>query len=111
MLSQSVDRMKEYLLGHVLTEKRMNALQATGRLNERQLKGARWLLEGKTAQVAVDAWKKFRTATETARQDLLPLCKEELLERKMNGRETVFVIRHVNDIDLFTVPPPNTGAP
>ena len=49
MLSRSVDRMKEHLLGHVLTEKRMNALQATGRLNERQLKGARWLLEGKIA--------------------------------------------------------------
>ena len=46
MLSRSVERMKEHLLGHVLTEKRMHALQATGRLNERQLKGARWLLEG-----------------------------------------------------------------
>ena len=74
MLSRSVERMKEHLLGHVLTEKRMHALQATGRLNERQLKGARWLPEGKTAQVTVDAWKKkFRTATETARQDLLLL--------------------------------------
>ena len=94
MLSRSVDRMKEHLLGHVLTEKRMNALQATGRLNERQLKGARWLLEGKTAQVTVDAWKKkFRTATETARQDLLLLCKEGLLERKMEGRKAVFIIR------------------
>lgn len=51
MLSQSVERMKEHLLGHVLTEKRMQTLQAAGRLNERQLKGARWLLEGKTAQV------------------------------------------------------------
>ena len=94
MLSRSVDRMKEHLLGHVLTEKRMNALQATGRLNERQLKGARWLLEGKTAQVTVDAWKKkFRTATETARQDLLLLCEEGLLERKMEGRKAVFIIQ------------------
>ena len=94
MLSRSVDRMKEHLLGHVLTEKRMNALQATGRLNERQLKGARWLLEGKTAQVTVDAWKKkFRTATETARQDLLLLCKEGVLEREMEGRKAVFIIR------------------
>ena len=94
MLSRSVDRMKEHLLGHVLTEKRMNALQATGRLNERQLKGARWLLEGKTAQVTVDAWKKkFRTDTETARQDLLLLCKEGLLEREMEGRKAVFIIR------------------
>ena len=94
MLSRSVDRMKEHLLGHVLTEKRMNALQATGRLNERQLKGARWLLEGKTAQVTVDAWKKkFRTATETARQDLLLLCEEGLLERKMEGRKAIFIIQ------------------
>ena len=86
--------MKEHLLGHVLTEKRMHALQAAGRLNERQLKGARWLLEGKTAQVTVDAWKKkFRTATETARQDLLLLCKEGLLEREMEGRKAVFIIR------------------
>lgn len=94
MLSRSVERMKEHLLGHVLTEKRMHALQATGRLNERQLKGARWLLEGKTAQVTVDAWKKkFRTATETARQDLLLLCEEGLLERKMEGRKAVFIIQ------------------
>ena len=94
MLSQSVERMKEHLLGHVLTEKRMQTLQAAGRLNERQLKGARWLLEGKTAQVTVDAWKKkFKTATETARQDLLLLCEEGLLERKMEGRKAVFIIQ------------------
>ena len=94
MLSRSVDRMKEHLLGHVLTEKRMHALQAAGRLNERQQKGARWLLEGKTAQVTVDAWKKkFRTATETARQDLLLLCEEGLLEREMEGRKAIFIIQ------------------
>ena len=94
MLSRSVERMKEHLLGHVLTEKRMHALQAAGRLNERQLKGARWLLEGKTAQLTVDAWKKkFRTATETARQDLLLLCEEGLLERKMEGRKAIFIIQ------------------
>ena len=94
MLARSVERMKEHLLGHVLTEKRMHALQAAGRLNERQQKGTRWLLEGKTAQVTVDAWKKkFRTATETARQDLLLLCEEGLLERKMEGRKAIFIIQ------------------
>ena len=94
MLLRSVERMKEHLLGHVLTEKRMHALQAAGRLNERQQKGTRWLLEGKTAQVTVDAWKKkFRTATETARQDLLLLCEEGLLERKMEGRKAIFIIQ------------------
>ena len=40
MLSRSVDRMKEHLLGHVLTEKRMKKLVASGRLNDRQIKGA-----------------------------------------------------------------------
>ena len=74
MLSRSVGKMKEHLLGHVLTEKCMKTLEATGRLNDRQIKGARWLLEGKPGQVTVDAWKKkFRTATETARQDLMLL--------------------------------------
>ena len=86
--------MKEHLLDHILTEKCMHALQATGHLNKRQLKGARRLLEGKTAQVTVDAWKKkFKTATETARQDLLLLCEEGLLARKMEGRKAVFIIR------------------
>ena len=94
MLSRSVDRMKENLLDHVLTAKRMKTLEATGRLNDRQIKGARWLLEGKSGQVTVDAWKKkFRTATETARQDLLLLCEEGLLERKLEGRKAVFTIR------------------
>ena len=95
MLSRSVNRMKEHLLGHVLTEKRIKTLEATGRLNDRQIRGARWLLEGKPGQVTVDAWKKkFRTATETARQDLLLLCEEGLLERKLEGRKAVFTIRH-----------------
>ena len=85
--------MKEHLLGHVLTEKRIKTLEATGRLNDRQIRGA--LLEGKPGQVTVDAWKKkFRTATETARQDLLLLCEEGLLERKLEGRKAVFTIRH-----------------
>ena len=73
MLSRSVDRMKEHLLGHVLTEKRMNALQATGRLNERQLKGARWLLEGKTAQVTVDAVSYTHLTLPTNREVVISL--------------------------------------
>ena len=76
-------------------EARIKTLEATGRLNDRQIRGARWLLEGKPGQVTVDAWKKkFRTATETARQDLLLLCEEGLLERKLEGRKAVFTIRH-----------------
>ena len=52
------------------------------------------MLEGKSGQVTVDAWKKkFKTATETARQDLLLLSEEGLLERKMEGRKEVFTIR------------------
>lgn len=94
MLSRSTDRMKEHLLDHVLAERRLHALQVTGRPNERQLKGVRWLLEDKAAQSTVDAWKKFRTAAETARQDLLLLFEEGLLEKKLEGRKAVFAIRH-----------------
>ena len=87
--------MKEHLLGHVLAERRLHVLQVTGRPNERQLKGVRWLLEDKAAQSTVDAWKKkFRTAAETARQDLLLLFEEGLLEKKLEGRKAVFAIRH-----------------
>ena len=75
-------------------EARIKTLEATGRLNDRQIRGARWLLEGKPEQITVDAWKKkFRTATETARQDLLLLCEEGLLERMLEGRKAVFTIR------------------
>ena len=79
------------------TKDQPNPKSATGRLNDRQIKGARWLLVGKSAQVTVGAWKKkFRTATETARQDLLLLCEEGLLERKVEGRNTW--LRHKPDL-------------
>ena len=111
MLSRSVDRMKAHLLSHVLTEMRMNALQATGRLNERQLKGARWQLEGKTAQVTVDAWKKFRTATETARQDLLLLCEEGYWSGKWKAGRRYLSSNEKNDTmskqPLFCLPEAN----
>ena len=91
ILAKSVDKMEKHLLHHVLAEKTIKHLEAGGRLNERQMKGARWLLEGKSAQVTVEAWKKkFQTATETARQDLLALCDEGFLEKTTEGRKAVF---------------------
>ena len=95
ILAKSVDKMEKHLLHHVLAEKTIKHLEAGGRLNERQMKGARWLLEGKSAQVTVEAWKKkFQTATETARQDLLTLCDEGFLEKTTEGRKAVFHVVH-----------------
>lgn len=91
ILAKSVDKMEKHLLRHVLAEKTIKHLESGGRLNERQMKGARWLLEGKSTQVTVEAWKKkFQTATETARQDLLALCAEGFLEKTTEGRKAVF---------------------
>lgn len=94
MLARSVDRMEKHLLHHVLADKTMYELEASGLLNDRQMKGARWLLEGDTGSVTVEVWKKkFKTATETARQDLLMLCEAGMLERTLDGRKAVFIVR------------------
>lgn len=93
MLQRSVIKMEEHLIHHVFAGRMLENLEKEGRLNERQLKGARWLLEGKHESVTVEAWKKkFKTATETARQDLFQLCDAGLLERTLEGRKAVFVI-------------------
>jgi Fic family protein len=91
ILAKSVNQMEKHLLHHVLAERTIKYLESSGKLNERQLKGARWLLEGNGTQVTVDAWKKkFQTAAETARQDLLTLCDEGILEKTIEGRKAVF---------------------
>ncbi len=95
MLARSVARMEKHLLRRVLADKTMKALETGGLLNNRQLKGARWLLESDDVSVTVDAWKKkYKTATETARQDLLLLCDAGVLERTVDGRKAVFVIQN-----------------
>lgn len=94
MLARSVDRMEKHLLRHVLADKTMHELEVSGLLNDRQMKGARWLLEGDAGSVTVEVWKKkYKTATETARQDLLLLCEAGILERTLDGRKAVFVVR------------------
>lgn len=94
MLARSVDRMEKHLLHHVLADKTMHELEASSLLNDRQMKGARWLLEGDTGSVTVEVWKKkYKTATETARQDLLLLCEAGMLERTLDGRKAVFIVR------------------
>ena len=94
MLARSVDRMEKHLFRHVLTDRIIRSMEASGQLNDRQLKGARWLLEGDSDSITVDAWKKkYKTATETARQDLLMLCETGILTRTMDGRRALFVIQ------------------
>ena len=94
MLARSVDRMEKHLFRHVLAERIMRSMEASGQLNDRQLKGVRWLLEGDSDSITVDAWKKkYKTATETARQDLLMLCETGIMTRTMDGRRALFVIR------------------
>ena len=94
MLARSVDRMEKHLFRHVLAERIMRSIEASGQLNDRQLKGVRWLLEGDSDSITVDAWKKkYKTATETARQDLLMLCETGILTRTMDGRRALFVIQ------------------
>lgn len=93
MLSRSVRKMEEQFVRHILTEKKLKALEAAGKMNERQMKGARRLLEGEPERVTTQTWKKkYRITTETARRDLLLLCEEGVLERTLEGRKAVFRI-------------------
>lgn len=93
MLSRSVIRMEDYLTHHVLAGQRVKELQSSGLLNERQLAGVKWLLEGVGDSVTVDKWKKrYKVVQETARKDLMKLCDMGVLEKKMDGRRAVFKI-------------------
>jgi len=93
MLSRSVQEMEDHLTHHVLAQQRLRVLSQKGGLNERQLKGAKWLLEGAGESVTVAAWqKKFKVVTETARRDLLTLSEQGILTRTVEGRKAVFKI-------------------
>lgn len=93
MLSRSVIRMEDHLTHHVLAGQRVKELQSSGLLNERQLAGVKWLLEGVGDSVTVDKWKKrYKVVQETARKDLMKLCDMGVLEKKMDGRRSVFKI-------------------
>ena len=70
MLLRAVEQMEHHLKYHVLAGQKLKALGEQGTLNERQLKGAKWLLEGGDSGVTVEVWrKKYKVATETARRD------------------------------------------
>ena len=98
MLARAVQQMDEHLKRHVLAGRRFKELQSLGKLNDRQLRGAKWLLESENDRVTVEAWKKkFKTVTETARRDLLLLCECGMLTRTMEGRKAVFHIKYSND--------------
>ena len=91
MLARTVEQMEHHLKYHVLAGQKLKELEQNGTLNERQLKGAKWLLESSGSSVTVETWrKKYRVVTETARRDLLALCDAGLLVRELDGRKAVF---------------------
>lgn len=93
MLARSVEEMEKHLTHHVIARQRIRELEQSGELNQRQLEGAKWLLESENERVTVEIWrKKFKITTETARQDLLALAKHGILDRQMEGRKAVFHI-------------------
>lgn len=93
MLARTVEKMEHHLKYHVLARQKLKALEQNGTLNERQLKGAKWLLEGSNSSVTVEAWRrKYKVVTETARRDLLALCDAGLLSRELDGRKAVFCV-------------------
>ncbi len=93
MLARTVQKMEDHLIHHVYAGQKIRKLESSGKLNERQLKGAKWLLESQQSQITVEAWrKKHKVSVETARQDLLMLCDQGLLVRRMQGKKAVFKI-------------------
>lgn len=91
MLARTVEQMEHHLKYHVLAGQKLKELEQNGTLNERQLKGAKWLLESSGSSVTVETWrKKYKVVTETARRDLLALCDAGLLVRELDGRKAVF---------------------
>ena len=93
MLARTVEQMEHHLKYHVLAGQKLKELEQNGTLSERQLKGAKWLLESSGSSVTVENWrKKYKVVTETARRDLLALCDAGLLVRELDGRKAVFEI-------------------
>ena len=91
MLARTVEQMEHHLKYHVLAGQKLKELEQNGRPNERQLKGAKWLLESSGSSVTVETWrKKYKVVTETARRDLLALCDAGLLVRELDERKAVF---------------------
>lgn len=91
MLARTVEQMEHHLKYHVLAGQKLKKLEQNSTLNERQLKGAKWLLESSGSSVTVEIWrKKYKVVTETARRDLLALCDAGLLIRELDGRKAVF---------------------
>lgn len=91
MLARTVEKMEHHLKYHVIAGQKLKELEQNSTLNERQLKGAKWLLESSGSNVTVEIWrKKYKVVTETARRDLLALCDAGLLVRELDGRKAVF---------------------
>ena len=92
MLDRSVKKMEQQLLNRVIADKLLQQFEKDGKLNPRQMKGVRWIIEKNLDHITVEEWKKkFKVVTETARKDLLLLCDENILEKTMDGRKAVFI--------------------
>lgn len=95
MLARTIRRMEDHLFRHVFADHIVSRLSTEGKLNERQLKGAKWLMETGQSGITVETWKKkYKVATETARRDLLLLCECGVLSRTTEGRKAVFRINN-----------------
>lgn len=95
MLARTIRRMEDHLFHHVLADQIVSRLSNEGKLNERQLRGVKWLMETGQSGITVEAWKKkYKVATETARRDLLLLCEYGVLSRTTEGRKAVFRINN-----------------
>lgn len=93
MLSRALLEAERMVTHKMMAEEWLRRLAQSGKLNQRQLDGAGWLLRNAQDQVTVNAWKThFNIVTETARQDLLLLSDLGLLTRSMAGRKAVFEI-------------------
>lgn len=98
MLSRTVKRMEDHFRKNVFADRKIKQLQMENSLNDRQIKGASWLLKSGLTQITVEEWKKkFKVVTETARRDLLLLSDIGVVVRKQDRRKAVFLV--TNDFD------------
>ena len=93
MLVRVVRKAEDHLRSHVIADRIRLSMEKARIYNERQIAGMEWLLQNAYDHVTVEQWKKkFGTATETARKDLLQLANNGLLERSIEGKKAVFAL-------------------
>lgn len=94
MLSRALAQVEERVRKNLLVSQWRDTLEQSGRLNQRQLDGAMWLMQNDQPSITVEAWrKKHGIVTETARLDLLLFSELGLLTRRQDGRKAIFEIK------------------